>query len=334
MTAWNVQDLLAPLSDQEACGPDLEYSPEFIALDFAVRGKPERQAGSEILAAEPPIWADVQSQALNLAARTRDLRIAVILTRAGARLAGIAGYAAGLALIAGLLERYWDQLHPKLDAAEGNDPTMRLNALAPLVDGATGLGDLRDCLVGRPGSGLSVRLIELAWSKADLLPHEVKPTQPGVLQGLREASEADSGVRVALSSLHASVRSIEQALTQRVGNAGPDLKPLRRLADCCVQAVAQLDGAPAAAGSANGASSAAAERGGGALSRIESRGDVLLALDLACTWIESHEPTNPAPLLIRRAQRLMSKSFMELVRDLAPEGLPQVERIAGVGGER
>jgi type VI secretion system protein ImpA len=56
-------------------------------------------------------------------------------------------------------------------------------------------------------------------------------------------------------------------------------------------------------------------------------------LGSVCEWIERHEPSNPAPLLIRRAQRLMSKSFIDLVRDLAPDGLTQLERIAGVAAE-
>jgi type VI secretion system protein ImpA len=52
-------------------------------------------------------------------------------------------------------------------------------------------------------------------------------------------------------------------------------------------------------------------------------------LDRICEWIERHEPTNPAPILIRRAQRLMNKSFMEIMRDLAPDGVAQIENLAG-----
>ncbi|MDQ6640844.1 MAG: type VI secretion system protein TssA, partial [Pseudomonadota bacterium] len=73
---------------------------------------------------------------------------------------------------------------------------------------------------------------------------------------------------------------------------------------------------------------AAAPRAAGA---IASRDDVFRALDRACEWIERNEPSNPAPLLIRRAQRLMSKNFIDIIRDLAPDGLSQVERIAGTG---
>ena len=66
---------------------------------------------------------------------------------------------------------------------------------------------------------------------------------------------------------------------------------------------------------------------------LGSRGDVLRTLDNACSWIEQHEPSNPAPLLIRRAQRLMNKNFLEIIRDLAPDGVDQVERIAGNPGQ-
>ena len=50
--------------------------------------------------------------------------------------------------------------------------------------------------------------------------------------------------------------------------------------------------------------------------------DAHRALERVCEWIERNEPSNPAPLLIRRAQRLMSKSFIDIIRDLAPETLP------------
>jgi len=56
---------------------------------------------------------------------------------------------------------------------------------------------------------------------------------------------------------------------------------------------------------------------------------VIRALERACEWIERNEPTNPAPLLIRRSQRLMTKNFIDIIRDLAPESLTQIEKLAG-----
>ncbi|MDE2502788.1 MAG: type VI secretion system protein TssA, partial [Burkholderiales bacterium] len=67
-----------------------------------------------------------------------------------------------------------------------------------------------------------------------------------------------------------------------------------------------------------------------AVGAIHSRDDAIRELDRVSHWIERNEPGHPAPLLIRRAARLMNKSFVELVRDLAPNGLDQVAVIAGI----
>ncbi|WP_425570337.1 ImpA family type VI secretion system protein, partial [Pigmentiphaga soli] len=96
-----------------------------------------------------------------------------------------------------------------------------------------------------------------------------------------------------------------------------------------------------AAGAADGAAPAAQRTDGlpaagaaplpvrSAPGTIASRQDALRALDLVCEYLERHEPTNPAPLLIRRACSLMDKGFLEIVRELAPDGLRQVEVIVG-----
>jgi type VI secretion system protein ImpA len=62
---------------------------------------------------------------------------------------------------------------------------------------------------------------------------------------------------------------------------------------------------------------------------LRNREDAIAQLLTVAAYVEKTEPTNPAPLLIRRAQRLMGKNFMDIIRDLASDGLGQVERIAG-----
>jgi type VI secretion system protein ImpA len=34
--------------------------------------------------------------------------------------------------------------------------------------------------------------------------------------------------------------------------------------------------------------------------------------------------------MLRRAQRLMTMSFVDIVKDMVPDGLEQIERLAGV----
>ncbi|MEO6269941.1 MAG: type VI secretion system protein TssA, partial [Lautropia sp.] len=63
---------------------------------------------------------------------------------------------------------------------------------------------------------------------------------------------------------------------------------------------------------------------------IRSREDAVRELDRICAYLERHEPANPAPLLIRRAQRLVQMNFLDILRDLAPEGMSSIEKIAGL----
>ncbi|MDR0479053.1 MAG: hypothetical protein LBH31_04485 [Burkholderiaceae bacterium] len=66
-----------------------------------------------------------------------------------------------------------------------------------------------------------------------------------------------------------------------------------------------------------------------AIGFLNSRADVVNAMDAICTYLERHEPTNPVPLLIRRAQRLMDMNFLDIVKDMSPDGLNQVLNLAG-----
>jgi len=61
-----------------------------------------------------------------------------------------------------------------------------------------------------------------------------------------------------------------------------------------------------------------------------ARDDVVRTIDKLCEWIERNEPSNPAPLFLRRGQRLMTMSFVDIVKDLMPDGLDQLEKLAGI----
>lgn len=339
MSLLPVDELLAPLGDDAPCGPDLEYDPAFLALEEASRGKPEQQFGDTVIAAEEADWRAVFEGARQLAERTRDLRVAVLLARSAGRLHGVAGYNDALALIAGLLEQHWDHVYPLLDADDNNDPTMRLNALAPLVDGATGLADFRAASVLGGRSPLTVRQIELAAGKADPRSDESVPSEAAILDALAQGQANDGELLARLKQPQAELQRIDAVLTDKVGSEGPDLKPLQLLTRWVANAAAEAEAA-ASGGQSDGASDAGGhaddgDTGGASTTRVgtpgslRNRDDVIKTLDRVCEWIEKNEPTNPAPLLIRRAQRLMTKNFMDIIRDIAPDGFAQIENLAG-----
>jgi type VI secretion system protein ImpA len=62
---------------------------------------------------------------------------------------------------------------------------------------------------------------------------------------------------------------------------------------------------------------------------VRTRAEVIRLLDLVCEYYERYEPSSPLPMLIERARRLVDKNFLEILRDLAPDGLPQAQTIIG-----
>lgn len=314
--------LLDPITADSPCGADLEYDRDFLALDQAARGKPEQQFGDTLVPAEEPEWADVLQLAVALFSRTKDLRVAVLLTRALTRVEGMLGLASGLKVISALLERYWEHVHPCLDPEDGLDPTMRLNALAPLADSSTLLHDARaimfnsDTKHGR----VSMRNTLVALGK---LPagSEIVPSL-GEIEEILRAPQNAQAIEAAREATEAIAR-IGAVLAERSGDAqGPDLEELSGFLKAVVQAaspVPDVAGATAEGGSLSSGSS-----------EIRSREDVVRLLDRICGFIERTEPANPAPLLIRRAQRLMTKNFVEIIIDLVPDSLPQIQQIAGL----
>ena len=63
---FSLEELLTPLSEDQACGLDLAYDAAFMALETAALGTPERQSGETVVAAEPPNWTEVYEAPLAL----------------------------------------------------------------------------------------------------------------------------------------------------------------------------------------------------------------------------------------------------------------------------
>ncbi|MFM2058309.1 MAG: hypothetical protein RLY71_2694 [Pseudomonadota bacterium] len=352
MGLFDIEPLLAPLAADAPCGDtDLVYDPAFMALEEAAKTKPEQQFDDKIYPAVEPDWRQVRQQALALCARTRDLRVALLLLRSSTRLDGVFGAARGIELVHGLLERHWAQVYPQLDASDGDDPTERLNALAPLAHPQEWLADLRAVALLRSPFEFRLRDLELAFNRNDPAYNDKVPSEAGALQALADAEAQSPGLLAALQTLERCIRSIDRIIDDRTGGGqGPDLGPLHKRLHSIAQAArsAATDGSgnapgaepagPAAGpasspGSATGGPAAAAtpaRPAGFDVGTIASREDAIRALGRIIEWIERNDPSNPAPLLIKRAQRLINKSFLDILRDLAPDSVEHIEQLAGL----
>jgi type VI secretion system protein ImpA len=324
------------ITDASPCGDDLEYDPSFRALEEAAHGRPEAEYGATLVAAVPPDWKAVDGLCVDLLARTRDLRVVVYLIRARVATEGVVALADGLALVLGLLDTQWTHVHPQLDAGDADDPTARINALAALADHA-GLVDqiLSAPLVPQPHSaGTWVTLKR--WLAANDEPAAAEAHDMPTLAEI-DASVAAAANQAALllrsfraASAHAE--RIGATLVERVGHGRSlDLTalqtPLRRaqsLLDACLD---KQGFGPADAQEATGMDAAPLT-----LEPVSTRADVIATLDRLCDYYARHEPSSPVPLLLGRAKGLVDKTFVDLIRELAPDGLAQLTNVIGAAG--
>jgi type VI secretion system protein ImpA len=83
---------------------------------------------------------------------------------------------------------------------------------------------------------------------------------------------------------------------------------------------------------ADAAAGEAPAAGGGtvAIGAIASRQDAIRALDAVAEFFRRNEPSSPIPMFLERAKRLVSKSFLEVLADVAPDAVAQAMSAGGV----
>lgn len=328
---------LEPLSgDDGPCGPDLEYDNAFLELTQAAEGRPETQFEKAV----PPDWRAVRGQAEALLERTRDLRIALLWLRAALHLEGVPGLVAGLHLTTGLLEAWWDELHPRPEPGD-DEPFARSSALAmlPLMDG--GLGDLLTArLVQVKGVGeIRLRDVEIALGNIEAREGEPSYGREPLQRMLIEADTQGAGLRVLLGQARDELKRLGVLMDERFGaGSGAEHKPLLVLLNHALDLVPEaaadaasdeaVDDAAAADDGAGGGAPRAARAG--ISGSVTSRAEAVRAIEMVCAYLERHEPTNPAQLFLRRASSLLERNFLELLKELAPNALDDVARVVGV----
>lgn len=356
MSALDVEALLAPVSAEAPCGENLEYDADYVIMEQAAVGKPEQQFGATVIPAEEPNWREMQSQALALLPKSKDLRVAVYLTRAAVRTSGLAGLADGLEVLSGFIERYWDGVHPQLDP-DDNDPTQRVNSLASLTGSQETLKGIREATVvaSRAMGKFSYRDVLIASGEMPP-PAGTPPVEQSSIDGAFADAEPNElkATGKSLERALAMARALESGFSDRVGaGSGPELKPLIELIAAISKLVNQKlaqrglldDGRPAAeegrsaaeeksevSAPSDGAASNGRKAGAAAplTGDIASREDVIRALDKICDYYKRYEPSSPVPLFLNRAKRLASKSFLEILRDLTPDAVNQALAIGGI----
>ncbi len=344
----DLEALLAPISAEAPAGSDVRNDFSANSVYFKLRdARAEARAAERAADANPGSeggvaegWRGVRTLALKLLTeQAKDIEVAAWLTESLVRTNGLAGLGVGSRLIAGLAERYWDNVFPLPD--EDGMPTR----VAPVtgLNGEGGDGTLIQPLLKLPvmtgPSGEPALLFQYEASeelagiadpkrvesriKAGVVPFDkmeaaARATNPGFYNGLR----------VGLNDALEAWNLLEQTFDRL---AGGDAPPTRRVREVLEKIAGVLDRyAPVrAAGEAEavdaGAVAApvagAAPAGPAPPKKLATREDALSMLGEIAEFFRRTEPHSPLAFMLEEAVRRGKLNWKELMADIiADEG--------------
>jgi type VI secretion system protein ImpA len=334
----SVDELTAPLAGADPCGEDLSTGTSLFELDALILGRSETQFRS----GEPPDWHKVRQTCLDLFTRSRDLRVSIALCLGLTCTEGLAGLRDGLSVLRGLFEKHWVPLHPKLDAEDNYDPLQRINSIAVLAAPLGKEGDSFRFIERLQSLPLTNSRQIGRFSLAQITEAREALAKGTPVPGGIDASQIDGAFRdtpaeelqltyqnatAALAQLHA----IDGLLRSSVGAANaPNLSELEKVLSAIRDLLAPYVKSPAndQANAVPSASSQSVARSNGT-DAISSREDVLRALKQIRSFYAKHEPASPIPLLIHRIERMVPMTFLEILKEMAPDSIGQVTNVVG-----
>ena len=325
--ALDVEALRQPVSEGEPAGPDLSYDPEFRRISREL----DEVAAKEKPGDDPNVGPALET-AIALLQRSRDLWIA-------SHGACFALYAADLGTMADLVramgviaETFWETCHPALD--EGSDPA----------------GGRREACRQLAAIGRTVRHLERMnlpplKSKGRLSFKEIAGAADERATGAQMLEQMGDAVRRAIDEtpleewqafsatidrLLAEISALVSVFAQKVySGQEPDLSAftamlgrIKLLSDAIVARKSPVSTVEEVAVEGAPAAGAPTVRG-----PIAGRAQAIQQLEAIKAFFEQTEPSSPLPLLIDRVVRLANMSFMDLMRNIAPNGVDDAARL-------
>jgi type VI secretion system protein ImpA len=338
---WESPQLLQPIAEGQPCGENLEDTELLASFDaFRLFGQsrpldaPAEPNEKRIpKPPESPEWGGIRDKALEGLGKSKDLRLLATLGTALLRTDGVPAFSETLNVASRWLDMHWSQTYPLVD----EDAILRRNALNCFADPMAVVDGLRKVPLVRSRQHGTFSLRDIDIATRQLLPgdgdSQVDGNQVTAAFGsmpLAELSQLHESVVGAVASLH----KIDATMRDAAGSeATPAFDPLAAQLARMSQALrAQLASHPdsAAAPTSGADSDAGAGDGVSASGVVKSRQDAIRALDAVADFFRRTEPSSPIPLFLARAKRLVSKDFLEVLADIAPEAVAQARAAGGL----
>jgi type VI secretion system protein ImpA len=320
--------LLDPVAGPRPCGEDMAFSPELDAIAKArLADDPTLDQGAWVTSLKEADWPFVLSRcATLLASRSKDLRLAVWLAEAGTKTGRLRGLADGLALVAGLCDRYWDQLYPLPDEGGHEQRIGNLCWLAARIPPL--LHEIPIC----EGAGYSMRDVEIIRQRND-------GEATAALDNARRTTSLDFYRHFIADSTDClqGLADLERVVDDRLGADGPGFTAARSALQSLIHAIS-----PAAmeAGLQADASMDEAKEGEVAVVSaavpvvevIQDRKQALAQLRLVAQYFRHTEPHSPVAYLAEKAAHWGEQPLHVWLRAVVkdPAALAQFDELLGV----
>jgi len=316
-----VAKLCVPLSDADPCGPDLDLAGDVDYLNFTVQvegmlpssffsaedGRPFDRSSVDLpvqIEAVAPLWE-----------RTRDLRLLVMRARLLILNRDFGGFAVSLAAIAQLLDKFWNDVHPRgIDGDFGARVTALETLDLPTVIFPLQYAPL--CEANRIGA-ISYRAWLIAAGEVKPRPGDPKLAPAALTEAIARAPlDTLAAVRAHVAMLKAALGRIREIFMLQGTSLG--LESLTALVDKLQGFIdpraALLEKTAAEAAAGDGIASDAEDLGGAPA----SLGEAQQALAAIAGYYSFSEPSSPILPLVRQAHHLIGKSFFEVMSILVP----------------
>lgn len=353
--------LLAPLAQEGGAGIALRYEPVYLQIQDARRhddaSVPMGDWDRPLLRADWRLVATLCRDAL--ATQGKDLQVAAWLCEAWARLDGLQGLVAGIRLLDGLVQRYWETAWPRMEDDDGADarcaPFVWLDATVSLT-----------CTLHLPLLRVDdrdppeINLYE--WERTPIMPAAVADPEAGTASGIGEPGLSRDALlpyaaqpenRAGLTSLLALAgmaetawNALERGLDERLGRDAPSLRRtpevLSRLARVAGGLLAEHSLGQGRVGDAvadetkiaPASAIPARTHGGDGDASVQDSADASAAallghpsnrvqayrqLAYIADYLAAIEPHSPTPYLLRKAVAWGTMSLADLMREVAQE---------------
>jgi type VI secretion system protein ImpA len=319
--------LLHPISADHPCGQNLEDTPLLASFDTF------RLFGQATPFDPLPEWGEIRDNAAEALQKSKDLRLLAHLATAVLRTDGLPAFAETLTVAAEWLGRYWNHVYPLVD----EDAILRRSALNCFADQMAVIDGVRrvPLVDSRQHGRFSLRDFDIASGQMQPGPAETRPDEARINAAFAATSLEDlTRMQQSAAAALAALQRIDSLMRD---GAGPGAAPnfdglssqLGRIDRILrVQLAARPNGH--AEPGAEPAADAAPGQTPATSGPIRSREDAIRALDAVAEFFRRSEPSSPIPLFLERAKRLVSKDFLEVLADIAPDALAQARAAGGL----